>query len=193
MKSLSSFKPYLFTAYYNWLVDNGITPHLLLRTDVKGVIVPENYVRNNTIILNIAASAITNYAINARGITFRAAFRGVPKDVAVPFKAMQQLIAVETGGALPIGQALAAFDGADDEYDEEEDDKPIFSDASGADFDGADDLDRDDDDEDYDDPEAEPDDEEGEPDIPEDDDDDEEDDDDGGNTDGPGFSIVKDD
>lgn len=118
MPSMSSFKPYLFTAYYNWIVDNGVTPHLLIDTSVRGVQVPEQYAQNNSMILSISPSAIADYEVNDRGISFKAMFHGVSEDVVVPFKAMRQLIAVETGGALPIGQALAVFDDGSDEEDD---------------------------------------------------------------------------
>lgn len=140
MPSMSSFKPYLFTAYYNWIVDNGVTPHLLIDTSVRGVQVPEQYAQNNSMILSISPSAIADYEVNDKGISFKAMFHGISEDVVVPFKAMRQLIAVETGGALPIGQALAVFDdGSEDEDDfsindedeefnqEAEDDGPQFS------------------------------------------------------------------
>lgn len=118
MPSMSSFKPYLFTAYYNWIVDNGVTPHLLIDTSVRGVQVPEQYAQNNSMILSISPSAIADYEVSDRGISFKAMFHGISEDVVVPFKAMRQLIAVETGGALPIGQALDVFDDGSDEQED---------------------------------------------------------------------------
>ncbi|MCR5536284.1 MAG: hypothetical protein K6F05_02615 [Succinivibrio sp.] len=130
MSSMSSFKPYLFTAYYNWIVDNDVTPHLLIDVSVKGVQVPLQYAQNNSMVLSIAPAAIADYQINDKGIGFKARFHGESEQVIVPFKAMRQLIAFETGGALPIGQALAVYDSDDDfdtaDYEEDEDDFAIF-------------------------------------------------------------------
>ena len=57
---MSSFKPYLFTAYYNWIVDNDVTPHLLIDVTVKGVQVPMQYAQNNSMVLSIAPAAIAD-------------------------------------------------------------------------------------------------------------------------------------
>ena len=139
MSSMSSFKPYLFTAYYNWIVDNDVTPHLLIDVTVKGVQVPMQYAQNNSMVLSIAPAAIADYQINDKGIGFKARFRGESEQVVVPFKAMRQLIAFETGGALPIGQALAVYDSDDDfddaSIDEEDENISIFPEFKSVDDD----------------------------------------------------------
>lgn len=37
MQRLSSLKPFLFNAYYSWLLDNDITPHLLIDATIPKV------------------------------------------------------------------------------------------------------------------------------------------------------------
>ncbi len=123
MPKFSTFKPYLFNAYYNWFVDNAITPHLLVDASNEDVIVPKEHVHNNSIVLSIAPAAIADLDVKNSGISFKAMFHGHSEDVYVPYNSMMQLIAVETGGGLPIGQALEAFDireAGDDEEDLEE-------------------------------------------------------------------------
>ncbi|WP_292752016.1 stringent starvation protein B, partial [Methylophaga sp. UBA4204] len=56
--SMSSQKPYLIRAIYQWLLDNDCTPYLLVNTDYEGVVVPEQYIRDSRIVLNLAPDAI---------------------------------------------------------------------------------------------------------------------------------------
>ena len=106
MQRLSSLKPFLFNAYYSWLLDNDITPHLLIDATIPKVKVPMDYVKNGNIILSLAPTAIGDFQTLPRGISFKARFKGVAEDIFVPYIAMEQLIALETGSALPIGKAL---------------------------------------------------------------------------------------
>lgn len=110
MQRLSSLKPFLFNAYYSWLLDNDITPHLLIDATVPKVKVPMDYVKNGNIILSLAPAAIGDFQTLPRGISFKARFKGVAEDIFVPYIAMEQLIALETGSALPIGKALEQLD-----------------------------------------------------------------------------------
>ena len=40
----SSPRPYLLRAFYEWMVDNGLTPHLLVDTEAPSVEVPRIFV-----------------------------------------------------------------------------------------------------------------------------------------------------
>lgn len=123
MPQLLSFKPYLFNAYYNWFLDSEITPHLSVNCTVKGVSVPEEYVRNNHIVLSISPTAVADFHAGKKAIYFKAMFQGQSRDIVVPYEAMEDLIAVQANMGLPIGQALRALDmgnAADDDLDEEE-------------------------------------------------------------------------
>ncbi|WP_202108743.1 stringent starvation protein B [Succinivibrio dextrinosolvens] len=110
MQRLSSLKPFLFNAYYSWLLDNDITPHLLIDATIPKVKVPMDYVKNGNIILSLSPTAIGDFQTLPRGISFKARFKGVAEDIFVPYIAMEQLIALETGSALPIGKALEQLD-----------------------------------------------------------------------------------
>lgn len=116
-RKLTSLKKYLFTAYYDWLLDNELTPHLLVDATVKGVIVPQDYVKEGQIILSLLPSAIADYDCRHNGIYFKARFKGVSQELFVPFNAMEQLISLETGTAFPIGSALEQLDLAPEDED----------------------------------------------------------------------------
>lgn len=102
IKQMTSFNPHLFRAFYEWLVENQITPHLVVRANVPGVEVPQEYVRQNMIILSISPSATRDFVIDHNGISFTARFHGMEQMVVVPYKAMQELFAVETSQSYPI-------------------------------------------------------------------------------------------
>ncbi|NLK85062.1 MAG: hypothetical protein GX278_03765 [Aeromonadales bacterium] len=103
---LSSTKPFLFTAYYDWMVDNEITPHILVDANFPGVIVPQEFIKDGSIILSLKPAAIFDYKCLKSGISFKARFKGVSQDIYIPYLAMEDLIALETGTSFPIGKAL---------------------------------------------------------------------------------------
>ena len=137
MERLKSLKPYLFTAYYDWLINNKITPHLLVDAKMPGVRVPVEYVNDGRIILSLLPSAIADYQCLSTGISFKARFKGKSEDIFIPFHAMEQLIALESGSALPIGSVLEQLDLAPDDevYPDEASESPMFKldDEDGAD------------------------------------------------------------
>lgn len=102
-RTMTSFNPYIFRAFYDWLVDNQITPHLVVNADKPRVEVPREYVNHHTIILSISPQATRDFHIGTHGITFSARFSGQERFVSVPFQAMQELFAVETSMSYPIG------------------------------------------------------------------------------------------
>ena len=121
MQRMSSFNPYIFKAFYDWLVDNEITPHLLVNAEVKGVQVPQSYVRNGKIVLSIAARAVRNFSINQKDISFYARFSGQDEFIVIPYNAMLDLIAVENEIRYPLEMCLTPD--PDDEDEDEEGDK----------------------------------------------------------------------
>jgi len=38
--TMTSIRPYLIRAFYDWISDNNCTPHLIVDATVKGVVVP---------------------------------------------------------------------------------------------------------------------------------------------------------
>ncbi len=133
-KKMTSFKPYLFSAWYEWLTDNYITPHLVVDASVDGVKVPQAYVKDNNIVLSMAPAAIHDYQLKSNGVAFKAMFRGISEDIFVPFKAMVYMIAVENGQGFPIGEILDSFSDDEEpaalgkeENKKEDEGEPLFS------------------------------------------------------------------
>ena len=101
---MSSNKPYLIGAFYDWISDNELTPYIVVDVSVYGVLVPMAYVNDGQIVLNIAASAVGSIALGADAIEFSARFGGKLEHMTVPYGAVAAIYAKENGAgtSLPI-------------------------------------------------------------------------------------------
>lgn len=95
--AMTSSRPYLVRAMYEWIVDNQCTPYVLVDAHAAGVQVPQQYVENGQIVLNIAPGAVASMDLGNELMRFNARFGGVPTDVFVPIAAIRGLYARENG------------------------------------------------------------------------------------------------
>ncbi|HAD07859.1 MAG TPA: ClpXP protease specificity-enhancing factor [Porticoccaceae bacterium] len=95
--TMSSNRPYLIRAFFDWIVDNDCTPHISVNAESQGVLVPQNYVQDGQIVLNIAPRAVAAFTIDDEGISFNGRFGGVPMDIYVPIDAVTGIYARENG------------------------------------------------------------------------------------------------
>lgn len=95
--SMSSNKPYLVKAFYEWISDNDLTPYIMVDVNVYGVLVPMSYVADGQIVLNIAGSAIGTIALGDKAIEFSARFGGKLEHITVPYGAIGAIYAKENG------------------------------------------------------------------------------------------------
>ena len=122
---MTSSRPYLVRAMYQWIADNGMTPHLLVDVSVGGVQVPAEHVKNGKIILNIAPMAITGLVLGDAEITFNARFSGQSMDLYVPVAAVLAVYAKENGQGMMFSEDDGAIASPDDDHDPSPDpDKP---------------------------------------------------------------------
>ena len=98
--SRTSTKPYLIRAIYEWAVDNGDTPHLMVYADKFGVVVPREHVHDGKIVLNIHPGAVRDLSMENHYIFFSAAFGGRHRNIEVPVSAVGAIYARETGEGL---------------------------------------------------------------------------------------------
>tara|TARA_B100000925_G_scaffold405_1_gene327 strand:- start:312 stop:707 length:396 start_codon:yes stop_codon:yes gene_type:complete len=91
-----SKKPYLIRAMYEWISDNGCTPHLLVDASFDNISIPRKFVENEMITLNISSSATRNLTIDSDIISFDARFDGKPMSVHFPPEAVINIYARET-------------------------------------------------------------------------------------------------
>lgn len=94
---MTSNRPYLLRALYQWIGDNSMTPHLLVDATREGVQVPASTVKEGRVVLNIAARAVANLDLGNRDVRFKARFGGVSQSVVVPMSAILAIYAQETG------------------------------------------------------------------------------------------------
>lgn len=90
-------RPYLIRALYEWVVDNKWTPHLLVDALKPGVRVPEVYVHEGKIVLNVAPQAIANLELGNDWVSFDARFSGVLHRIRIPVKSINSIYAAENG------------------------------------------------------------------------------------------------
>ena len=114
---LTSQRPYLLRAIYEWIVDNGMTPHVLVDATLPGVRVPQHAVQDGRIVLNIADRAVGRLRMDNDSLTFSARFGGISQNVVVPMYAVVALYTRETGQ----GIRMPDEDPPDLEADEDED------------------------------------------------------------------------
>ncbi|WP_239923553.1 ClpXP protease specificity-enhancing factor [Agaribacterium haliotis] len=96
--SMTSSKPYMLRALYEWIVDNDCTPHIVVDAHREGVMVPQQYVnKNGEIVLNIAPGAVQHLSLENDACSFSARFSGVSHDIFVPSSALLGIYARENG------------------------------------------------------------------------------------------------
>ncbi|MBN2692238.1 MAG: ClpXP protease specificity-enhancing factor [Burkholderiaceae bacterium] len=100
---ISSTKPYLIRALYEWCTDNGLTPYLAVQVGA-GARVPMEFVKNGEIVLNISFDATSALNIGNDDIRFKARFGGVARDILVPIGQVTAIYARENsqGMAFPL-------------------------------------------------------------------------------------------
>lgn len=93
---MTSNRPYLLRALFDWICDNGATPYLLVDATVDGVQVPLEHVEDGRIVLNIAPSAVRALMIGDDVLSFDARFSGREMALAMPIGAVRAIFARET-------------------------------------------------------------------------------------------------
>ena len=117
--AMTSHRPYLLRALYEWIADNGMTPHLLVDATRPAVQVPAHAVKDGKIVLNVAARAVSHLEMGNDVIRFSARFGGVSHSVSVPVGAVLAIYARETGQGMALPEDSSMDEAAlEDEHDE---------------------------------------------------------------------------
>jgi stringent starvation protein B len=94
---MSPNQPYLLRAFYEWIVDNDLTPYLVVNANYPGTQVPQEHVQNGQIVLNVSPSSTGKMVLGNHEVTFDARFGGVARSLLVPCKAVLAIYAKENG------------------------------------------------------------------------------------------------
>jgi stringent starvation protein B len=96
-ESMTSSRPYLIRAIHEWIGDNGLTPYVLVNAELPGSVLPQQFIENGKIVLNISAGAIDGLHIDDDWVLFSARFNGQAMDVSIPIAAVLAIYAKENG------------------------------------------------------------------------------------------------
>ncbi len=94
---LSSSRPYLIRAMHEWLTDNRLTPHVIVNALHESAAVPQEYVQDGQIVLNVDYDAVSHLELGNEWISFSARFGGVPIEIDFPPEAVMGIYARENG------------------------------------------------------------------------------------------------
>lgn len=94
---MTSNRPYLLRAMYDWISDNGLTPYILVDAAAPGVQVPPGAVKDGRVVLNVAARAVGQLELGMDKVRFLARFSGVSRAVEAPMHAILAIYAHENG------------------------------------------------------------------------------------------------
>lgn len=113
---MTSLKPYLIRSIYEWIIDNKLTPYLLVDAENNSASLPQEFIEDGKIVLNIRPEAIQGLLLGNDTIEFNARFSGKPMHIVAPVAAVMAIYAKENGKGM-------IFDLDDNEGDETPPDK----------------------------------------------------------------------
>ncbi|NNE63825.1 MAG: ClpXP protease specificity-enhancing factor [Gammaproteobacteria bacterium] len=94
---MTSRKPYLIRGLYEWLLDNEVTPFILVDTSLEQVSIPKGIATDGKVVLNLAPGAIQNLEMTNQYLSFSARFNGVAQDIYCPMASVLAIYARENG------------------------------------------------------------------------------------------------
>lgn len=101
---MTSNRPYLLRALYEWIADNHMTPHVLVEAGAEGVDVPDQAIQKGKVILNIDKAAVRDLDLGNDWLTFKARFSGSEHRVSVPIESVLAIYSKENGQGMMFAQ-----------------------------------------------------------------------------------------
>jgi stringent starvation protein B len=95
--AMTSSKPYLIRAMYQWILDNELTPYIVINCEIEGVQAPESFIEDGRIVFNVSPDACRGLNIANDRIVFSASFNGSPMQIYAPPNAVIAIYAKENG------------------------------------------------------------------------------------------------
>ena len=94
---MTSLRPYLLRALIDWVVDNELTPHMVIDCAVPGVAAPTEHAQDGKLTLNISASAVRNFSLDDKRVSMDCRFQGRSMRIDAPVGAVIGVYAKENG------------------------------------------------------------------------------------------------
>ena len=108
---MTSLKPYLIRSIYEWILDNRLTPYLLVDATNNNAVLPTQFIDDSKIVLNIRPEAVEALSLGNETIEFNARFSGKPMHIIAPVVAVMAIYAKENGKGM-------VFNPEDDDTDD---------------------------------------------------------------------------
>lgn len=96
-QAMNSSKPYLLRALYEWIADNGLTPHIIVDAEAANIDFPGQAVQDGRLVLNISPMATRELNMTNEAVSFQARFGGAPRDILLPIDTVLAIYARENG------------------------------------------------------------------------------------------------
>lgn len=100
---MTSRKPYLIRGLYEWLLDNEVTPYILVDASHEQTLIPKGIATDGKVVLNLAPSAIQNLEMTNEHLSFSARFNGVARDIYCPMDSVLAIYGRENGEGMMFG------------------------------------------------------------------------------------------
>ena len=106
-------RPYLLRALYDWIVDSGEIPNILVDAEIEGVVVPQEHVQDGQLVLNISPQAVRNLNLGDEYVMCEGRFSGRSIEMVLPIISIRAIYCRDSGQGL-------AFDDEDMHHDEQD-------------------------------------------------------------------------
>ena len=104
-------KPYLIRGLYEWLLDNEMTPYVLVDANAESVMIPKGIATDGKVVLNLAPSAIQQLEMSNEYLSFSARFSGVAQNIYCPMVSVLAIYARENGEGMMFAEDAAQEEG----------------------------------------------------------------------------------
>ncbi len=101
---MTSSRPYLIRAIYDWILDNRLTPYLLVNAEYPGVEIPLEYVTAGRVILNISPESCRGLHLDNDRIVLTTRFSGRTVQLALSPGAVLAIYAKENGRGMEFNE-----------------------------------------------------------------------------------------
>ena len=99
---MTSTRPYIIRAFDEWIADNNYTPHIVVDAEYPGVNVPQEYIEDGRIVLNIAMTAVQGLQLDNDAVSCQLRFGRSTIHVYIPVPAVLAVYAQEDGRVMVI-------------------------------------------------------------------------------------------
>ena len=90
-------RPYLLRGLYEWIIDNKMTPHIILNVEKVDTDIPREHIENGKLVLNIHPNAVKDLEIGNKYIRFKTRFGGRSVPVVAEINAVVAIYTKENG------------------------------------------------------------------------------------------------